>query len=387
MRDTDPIHSCTAFEILDLSYLIMSFVQLESLDGFQKRNSYAKYRKYVALTVVLVGTTLLGMAFVKGLFHYDVLSIDPPMPTSLSVRPDYPVSAFLDERGLFKWFIGVLPALIGVGLAFAGIGPACVVATGGVVIAGCVLAAVGAAYTVVSSLQAASTTRKLEIAQQTMVYMGYQDMSAKRSVDFAAMGLMDPIEAQQFLDDTFGSPYRFHSVITEADEHNRHLVERNNGNHIPVFTWTTPDGTNFHHAMIRHEESGTAFHRFGFHGGDNTTITKRHGASVATISESFKSEGIDILGCTADDPNHIPLNNNDQKQMQQEIQCAVPNFSKAGELAVQVFDQTTMETIAAGRVAPFNTKGSSVITESQYSSCPTGLTNDGKNCPVESTSD
>jgi len=367
----------------------MSFVQLESLDDRRKKTDHAKYRRYAAFAVALVGTVFLGMLFVEGVFHfhYEALSINPPMPKSISVRPEYPVLAFVDERGLFKWFIGVLPALVGVGLTFAGIGPACVAATGGVLIAGCVLAAVGAAYTVVSSFQAVGTQRKLEIAQQTMVYMGYQDKSAKRSVDFASMGLMDPVEAQQFLDNSFGSPYRLHSVITDEDDHNRHFIEKNNGKHVPVFTWTTPDGTNFHHVFIRHEESGTAFHRFGFHSNNNETLTKRHGKSVATVSESFKSEGIDILGCTADDSNHIPLNNNDQKQMQQEIQCAVPNFSKVGELAVQVYDKTTMETIAAGRVAPFNKQGDSVITEKQYSSCPTGLSNYGKDCPVESTSD
>lgn len=41
--------------------------------------------------------------------------------------------------------------------------------------------------------------RKLEITNQTTVYMGYQDKLAKRSVDFEAMGLMDPIEAQQLI--------------------------------------------------------------------------------------------------------------------------------------------------------------------------------------------
>lgn len=368
----------------------MSHIQLESLDDLRKKNGFAKYRRYTALAAALVGTALLGVLFVKGMFHFhgEALSIDAPMPTSISVRPDYPVSTFLDQRGLFKWFIGVLPALVGVGLAFAGLGPACVVATGGVAIAGCVLAAVGAAYTVISSFQAVGTQRKLEIAQQTMVYMGYQDKSAKRSVGFAAMGLMDPIEAQQYLDESFGSAYRLHSIITEEDEHNRHLVEKNSGKHVPVFTWTTPDGVNLHHAMVRNEEHGTAFHRFGFnHNSTSSSNTKRHGTSVATISESFKSGGVDILGCTADDSNHIPLNNNDQKQMQQEIQCAVPNFSKAGELAVQVYDKTTMETIAAGRVAPFDSNGNSVITEKQYTSCPTGLSNYGNNCPVEQDSD
>lgn len=123
----------------------MIYIQLESLRNLQKKHGSAKYRKYIALTAAFLRTALLGVVFVTGLFHFhaDALAIDPPMPRSVLVRPEYPVSTFLDERGLLRWFIAVLPALVGVGLAIASLGPGCVVVTAGVAIAGCVLAAVG----------------------------------------------------------------------------------------------------------------------------------------------------------------------------------------------------------------------------------------------------
>ncbi len=359
----------------------MAHVQIESLVDLRQKNVlFHRYRGTIALATVLVGTTILGMFFISGLSHNTpLLSIEPPMRTAISVRPDFPVSTYLENRGAFSWFIGVAATVLTVGLAFAALGPGCVAVTAGIAIAGCAMAAVSAALAIVGSIQAGMTTRKLSIAQSSMVYMDYVDKSSKRSTIDPPSSELE-FDHDQFLNSVFGSDYTFAGMITKNSTHNRHLVERNNGTDLPVFSFTTPQGIKLHHVFIDNQEEGTRFHRFGFQSGASTG--KRQ--AVADTDEYFTSGGIDALDCAADDTN--TLNINDQDQMQTELLCAVPDFNSTGEIAVQIYDATTQETIAAGRVAPVAADGTSVITQSAYTTCPDALTT-GDNCGDQSATD
>ncbi|KAI5359946.1 hypothetical protein Slin15195_G118070 [Septoria linicola] len=357
----------------------MSSIQIESLD-VQHKHAFRDYRRILAPVAVLAGTTLLGLIVLSGVFHLQGLTIASPLSTAVLIRPEYPVSTFIYERGAFSWFIGVALAVGGGGLAFTGVGLSCVAVTGATLIAGCVVAAVAAAITVASTLQSAAQSRQLRLAQQAMVYMDYADKSAKRSTD-----LVD--EHRDFIHSVFGSGSNYQSAghITPADKNNGHLVAKNNGSHVPVFSFTTPQGTQFHHIMIEDGESGGKFHRFGSN--NATQHTKRASTdSIGSIEEYFTSGGIDVLDCGAGASNHLNDNDTDNDNMQSELQCAAPNLENASEIAVQVYDATTQETIAGIKVAPYDPSGDSVlIDDSDYSSCPTSLTA-GDTCPQESDS-
>ena len=360
----------------------MSYIQLESLD-LQHKHAFRNYRRSLVPLAILAGTTLLGLILIKGVLDFQGLSIAPPMTTSISIRPDFPVSTYIYERGAFSWFIGVALAVGGGGLAFTGVGLSCVAVTGATLIAGCVVAAVAAAVTVASTLQSAVTSRQLRLAQQAMVYMDYADKSAKRTID----PVDDHFDHKAFIHSVFGSRsnYTFAGHITEADKNNGHLVAKNNGSHVPVFSFTTPQGTQFHHIIIEDSETGGKFHRFGFN--NAAQHTKRASTdSVGSTEEYFSSGGIDILDCGAGDSNHLNDNDTDNNNMQSELQCAAPNLMNATEIAVQVYDATTMETIAGVRVAPYDSSGNSELYDAEYTSCPNSLT-DGDTCPMESDSD
>lgn len=357
----------------------MSYIQLESLD-IERKHAFRNYRRSIVPLAILAGTTVLGLILLREVLHFQGLSIAPPMSTDISIRPEFPVSTYLYERGAFSWFVGVALAVGGGGLAFTGVGLSCLIVTGGTAIAGCVVAAVAAAVTVASTLQSAAQSRQLRLAQQADIYKDWADKSAKRTID--------PVDDHRdFIHSVFGSRsnYTFAGHITEADKNNGHLVAKNNGSHVPVFSFTTPQGTKFHHIMIEDAESGGKFHRFGFN--NATQHAKRASTdSVGSTEEYFSSGGIDILDCGAGDSNHLNDNDTDNNNMQSELQCAAPNLVNGTEIAVQVYDATTMETIAGVRVAPYDSSGNSVLYDADYSSCPNSLT-DGDTCPQESDSD
>ncbi|WPG97888.1 Hypothetical protein R9X50_00067000 [Acrodontium crateriforme] len=360
----------------------MSYIRLESLDSHHK-HALRNYRRSFAPLAILAGTTILGLLLLRGVLHFQGFSIAPPTATDIAIRPDFPVSTFIYKRGAFSWFIGVALAVGGGGLAFTGVGLSCVAVTGATLIAGCVVAAVAAAITVASTLQGANTNRQLRLAQQAMIYMDYADKSAKarRTID-----LVD--EHKDFIHSVFGSAsnYQYAGHITEADKNNNRLVAKNNGEHLPVFSFTTKHGINFHHVIIHDSASGGRFHRFGFNNSPQNS-KRQSTVSEGSTEEYFTSGGIDILDCAAADTNYLNDNDTDNDNMQSELQCAAPNLENGTEIAVQVYDATTMETIAGIRVAPFDSNGDSqLIDDSDYSSCPTSLT-DGDTCPQESDSD
>ncbi|KAH9826867.1 hypothetical protein Tdes44962_MAKER03254 [Teratosphaeria destructans] len=179
--------------------------------------------------------------------------------------------------------------------------------------------------------------------RQAMIYTEPVDRSSKREIS--------PVE--QFFSELYGvDDYRFESRITEDDEFNRHLLEQNNGEHVPVFSFTSPHGIRFHPATVYNETDGSSFHRFGLPA--QAPIGRR--AKIYAEykdSEYFKSGGIDAL-----DPNDINdgndqyLNTGDYSKMQSELYCADSDLTSKGEFAVQVYDATTQETIGLSTIAP-----------------------------------
>lgn len=216
-----------------------------------------------------------------------------------------------------------------------------------------------------------------------MIYMDYADKSAKRTIDPVPID-----EYKAVVNKVFGSNsnYQFAGHITDADKNNGKLLAKNGGEPVPVFSFTTPQGIPLHHVMIEDKATGKNFHRFGFNNVPKNT-KRQSTTDEGSTEEYFTSEGIDIMDCYADDTNHLTDNDTDNDNMQSELQCAAPNLVNGTEIAIQVYDATTQETIAGIRVAPYNTSGDSVlIDDSDYSSCPTGLTT-GDTCPQESGSD
>lgn len=345
-----------------------SSIQLESLvDRRQGSVVNGRYARLIVIVAVLIGIALLGTVFFSGLLHYSSLSSGhSPMPTSLQLRPDYPVSTFLYKRD-FLWNITVATSIIAGAVAIAGLAPACIAVTGGLMAWGCVAAAIGVVGTVLGAFQSAVSNRvakhRLHLSNLDKVYMDYVDKSAR-----------DINPAQQFLDSVFGYDYRFEGNITHEDEHNRHLVERNGGP-VPVFSFTAPNGLSFHHVMI--EGENTMFHRFGFPSSKGTTKRQSFPSN-----EYFKSGGLDVLDCavSAGKMDHLVMS--DHNQMEDEIKCAIPNLGKETEIAIQILDYSERETMGAGRIAPVNSDGQSIITMSQFASCPVDLTN-GKSCPKQ----
>lgn len=354
----------------------MHFVQLESLIDLRRKNGHSRYLRSLAFAALLVGTALVCTLFIGGVIRYQTLPAVAPLGTSIQVRPDYPVSSFVYERGVFKWFLAIGIA-VGLGAGFAALGPSCV-AAGPLEVSGCVLGAVAGVSALVGTIRNALKDRVQEkryhVAKSTMLFMDYVDKSSKREID----------PAQEFLDNVFGSTYRFAGNITKDDEFNAHLVERNKGENVPVFSFTSPYGIQFHHVMIYNEDDGAMFHRLGFN--DAKPELDRREESYGTIQAYFTSGGLDLEDCSTDNGNDQYLTESDHIQMAQSLQCADPNFSSNSELALQIYDQTTGETIGAGRIAPVKADGSSPITDSQFANCPSGLTK-GESCAAHSDPD
>ncbi|KXL51503.1 hypothetical protein M433DRAFT_484712 [Acidomyces richmondensis BFW] len=232
----------------------MSFIQLESQIQPHCKDEQNRKRRSLTFAACLIGAALTCTLLVAGASHHPGLPLVAPRDTALQLRPDYPVSAYVYERGFFRWCIGTA-IIAGAGAAFASYGPACVSA-GPIAIGGCVLAAI-ASIGVVAALQNSHQQKtELKLLKQSMVYMEPVDRSTvKREVN----------STEQFLSKYYGvADYRYEGRITEADEFNKLLVDRNEGKHVPVFSFTTPQGIRLHHAAVYNDTDGSVFHRFGF---------------------------------------------------------------------------------------------------------------------------
>jgi hypothetical protein len=207
-----------------------------------------------------------------------------------------------------------------------------------------------------------------------MIYMEAVDKSSKREIS----------HVEQFFSELYGvDDYRFEGGITKADTFNGHLVERNNGEAVPVFSFTSPDGIRLHHAAI-YNDDGSVFHRFGLPA--QTSRVKRTTVYAEyKDNEYFKSGGIDAL-----DPGGIHngndqyLNTGDYSKMASELSCANSKLTSLGELGVQVYDATTQETIGFATIAPVKANGDTVLFTGAKFSPP--LTQ-GENCARQTSSD
>ncbi|KAJ5820455.1 hypothetical protein N7474_006046 [Penicillium riverlandense] len=280
-------------------------------------------RRSFLLATCLIGTALIFTLLVNAAsFHPVGSAIALQETTSLQVRADYPVSTYVYERGFFSWFIGIAgSAVVGAAIAFSSIGPTSVAA--------------------IANSRAATT--ELQMRRQIMIYMEPVDKSSKREID--------PVE--QFFSELYGvDNYRFHGRITEADTFNRYLVAQNNGEHVPVFNFTSPQGIRFHHAMV-YKDDGTIFHRFGLPAppaarSRRTTIYAKY-----ADNEYFTSGGLDALDSGGlNNGNDQYLNTGDYSKMQTELHCADSSLTSLGEFGVQVYDATTQETIGFATIAP-----------------------------------
>lgn len=333
-------------------------------------------RRSFLLATCLIGTALIFTLLVNAAsFHPVGSAVTLRETTSLQVRAEYPVSTYVYERGFFSWFIGIAgSAVVGAAIAFSGIGPACV-AGGPVGVGGCVLAAIASVAAVAAIANSRAATTELQMRRQKMIYMEPVDKSSKREID--------PVE--QFFSELYGvDNYHFHGRITEADTFNRHLVAQNNGEHVPVFSFTSPQGIHFHHAMV-YKDDGTIFHRFGLPAppaarSRRTTIYAKY-----DDNEYFTSGGLDALDTGGhNNGNDQYLNEGDYSKMQTELNCADSRLKSLGEFGVQVYDATTHETIGFATIAPVQADGDTVLfTGAKYSPPLTR----GDKCAKQTSSD
>lgn len=358
---------------------------MESLDVMYSpsKNAASRRKRPLLLAALIVGTTLVMLVLSVGhSTHRTLLQARSAsgMETSLAVRPDYPISSFVYERGVFRWLIGTALNVLanpvsGVILAFTGVGYACSSVTGAATAFGCVFAALGAIGAVAGAWNGglgSGAKLLLYLAAnadiQTGAYpkRGLIDAKARSSTsseDFTE-------EHRAILDRVFGPSYHFDSFLTKDStvEHHRELVRMNGGDDVPVFRWTTGDGIALHHAYVYNEVDGSSMHRFGM-AGNNTTpqFSKRGTVPNSPTEETFSSGGIDMRDCNGGDSNHIEINQ--QVRMQYDIDCnsGASSTLASSSLQLMIFDATTNGVIANSVMAPFN-NGKSLI--SSGTNCP-----------------
>jgi hypothetical protein len=333
------------------------------------------YRRVFLLAGCMIGTALISTLLVTATSFHPAGSALAPRQTSLQVRAEYPVSTYVYERGFFAWFIGIAGSVaVTSAIAFSSLGPACVIA-GPITVGACVVGAIGAVAAAAAIASSLTRTSELKLMRQSMVYMEAVDKSSKREIS----------HVEHFFSELYGvDDYRFEGSITGADKFNSHLVERNNGEAVPVFSFTSPQGIRFHHAIV-YNDDGSAFHRFGFPPAPASRIKRTTIYAEYDDNVYFKSGGIDALKSgDIHNGNDQYLTSGDFDKMAKELQCADSNVASFGELGVQVYDATTQETIGFATIAPVQADGDTVLfTGAKYSPPLT----QGDNCAQQTSSD
>ena len=121
----------------------------------------------------------------------------------------------------------------------------------------------------------------------------------------------------QNMTDATGMQYELDGYMSPNHSHGALVLE--GSSQWPVFKFTNPDGTQFHH-VVTCSPDGRVWHRFGH--AVNSTNTKRQ--ESAFNEEAFTSGGLDFLACNATDASSDRLNVGDFTYIQATVQCAFP---------------------------------------------------------------